>query len=168
LALGRLATIAALVPDGARVADVGTDRALVPRALLASGRASYCLAIDRSPQVIRAAHAALLGLGSGLELRRGNGLAAIEEQDRIDVVVLAGLGARTIVRILDDPRRLTLGLGRLVLQPQTEPERLRAWLEANGLEIVAERRAHERGRSYVVLAARSSLAGARRTATFPG
>ena len=155
-ALGRLAAIAALVPQGARVADVGTDRALLPRALLASGRASYCLAIDRSPNVIRSARAALPVLRPGLELRSGNGLDAIEERDRIDVVVLAGLGARSIVRILDDPRRLSLGLGRLVLQPQTEPHRLRSWLGANGLEIVDERQAHERGRSYIVLAARPS------------
>jgi tRNA (adenine22-N1)-methyltransferase len=150
----RLDAIASLVPHGARVADVGTDRALLPRALLATGRASYCLAIDKSPRVIRAARLALAGFDGPLELRCGSGLAAIEERDRIDVLVLAGLGARTIVRILDDPRRRVLRPSRLVLQPQSEVERLRGWLAAEGLELVDQRLAVERGRRYLVLAAR--------------
>jgi tRNA (adenine22-N1)-methyltransferase len=158
---GRLAAIASLVPQGARVADVGTDRALLPRVLLRTGRASYCLAIDRSPQVIRAARLALAGFDGPLELRCGDGLAAIVERDRIDVVVLAGLGARSIVRVLDDPRRLLLRPSRLVLQPQSEPERLRGWLAAEGLELVGERHARERGRSYVVLATSALVYSAR-------
>ena len=156
----RLDAVASLVPQGARVADVGTDHGLLPRALLESGRASYCLAIDKSPQVIRAARRTLAGFDARLELRCGNGLAAIEERDRIDVLVLAGLGARTIVRILDDPRRLVLRPSRLVLQPQSEPGRLRRWLADVGLEVRGERLATDRGRRYLVLATAGLFADA--------
>ena len=37
-----------------------------------------------------------------MELREGPGLQVLEARDRIDVVVLTGLGARTILRILRD------------------------------------------------------------------
>jgi len=153
-ALARLTAIAALIPPGSRVADVGADGALLPRALLASGRATFCLAIDSSPAAARAARAATRGLGPRLVVREGDGFGALEARDRIDVVVLAGLGARTILRILAHPRRAALGLHRLVLQPQTEPARVRRWLAENGFAVVDERRARERGRSYLVLAAR--------------
>ena len=152
--VGRLATIGSLVPEGARVAEIGADRALLSRTLLARGRASFCLAIDSSPRAIRAARAAT---GSGvprLEVRLGDGLDAIEARDRIDWIVLAGIGARTILRILTHPRRLELGPLSFVLQPQTEPDLLRMRLVDHGLAIVAEHRAEERGRAYVVIAAR--------------
>jgi len=152
-ARGRLATIAALVPPGARVADIGADGARLPRALLESRRAAFCLAIDSSPAAASAARAATRGCGPHLVVREGDGFGAIEAGDRIDVVVLAGLGARTIVRILDDPRRRRLEPRLLLLQPQTEPALLRRWLAEHGYTVVDERRAHERGRCYVVLAA---------------
>ncbi len=160
--LARLATLAALVPPGARVADIGTDAALLPRLLLGSGRAAFCVAIDSSATAIRSARAVATDAGPRLVVRLGFGFAAVDARDRIDVVVLSGLGARTILRILDDPRREALEPLRLVLQPQTEPGRVRRWLATHGFRIVDERTAAERGRSYVVMAAERPRPNARR------
>ena len=67
--------------------------------------------------------------------------------------MLAGMGARKIIRILDDERLERLAIRRLVVQPQSEPQRLRNWLLGNGFGIVAERSALDRGRHYTVIAA---------------
>jgi len=131
------------------VADVGTDHGRLPRLLLARGRAIACVATD-----VRLVPAAVPERWRGrLAFRRGAGLGALEPADAIDVVVVAGLGARAIVRILDDTRRASLGIRRFVLQPQTEVARLRRWLAGAGLAIVDERLACERGRLYPVIAA---------------
>ena len=147
--------VAELVPAGAAVAEVGTDAAALAVALLDAGRASRCVATDRSPAgLARARRRGTRHLASGaLELRLGEGLAPLAAADRLDVLVLAGMGARSMVRILEDPRLAGLALRRLVLQPQTEPARLRRWLGEHGFAIVGESRASERGRDYLVIAA---------------
>jgi tRNA (adenine22-N1)-methyltransferase len=143
------------------VADVGTDHGILPRALLASGRASHCVASDVAGQAIqRARERAESGrLPDRLELRRGLGLKVLTPADRIDVVVLSGMGARTILSVLEGGRARDLRIRRLVIQPQSEPARVRRWLFDRGWRIVAERIVRERRRFYVAIAAEP--AGAR-------
>lgn len=150
--------VARLVPAGAAVAEVGTDAAALAVALLDSGRAGRCVATDRSAGGLdRALRRGKRHLDRGsLEVRQGEGLAPLLARDRLDVLVLAGMGARTIVRILADPRLAELGLRRLVLQPQTELPFLRGWLLDRGFGVVDELEVNERGRVYVVLAAESA------------
>ena len=42
----RLAAVAALVPSGARLADIGTDHAYLPVSLLLEGRIDHAIAAD--------------------------------------------------------------------------------------------------------------------------
>ena len=151
----RMRAVAALVPPGAAVAEVGTDAAALALALLDTGRVSRCIATDRSAGGLgRALRRAKRHLAAGrLELRLGEGLTPLAARDRLDVLLLAGMGARSMVRILADPRLSELALRRLVLQPQTEPALLRRWLDEHGFEVVDECRASERGRDYLVIAA---------------
>ena len=150
----RLEAVAALVPRGARVADVGSGHGLLAAGLLERGTAAACIATERDERLLRELREARPApLPPGLELRWGDGLAPLEPGDRIDVVVLAGMGARTIRGLLSDPRLALLGVRRLVLQPQTEHAALRRTLAMRGLGIVDERMARERGRYYVAIAA---------------
>jgi tRNA (adenine22-N1)-methyltransferase len=157
-ALGRLEAVAALVPPGHRVADIGTDHGRLPRYLLGSGRVPHCIASERD----RRSLAGFTGFPRGhalaprLEVRVGNGLDVLRPDDRVETVVLAGLGARAIIRLLRGDRIERLGVRRLVLQPQTETGRLRRWLAETGRAIVAERLARERGRFYEVMAGESA------------
>ena len=144
----RLAAIAEQVPWGSRVVDIGSGHGLLPKILLSTGRASFCVATEPSSNGLR--RVAPL---DGLDLRAGFGLGPLLCEDRLDVAVLAGLGARTIVNVLACARRQTLGLSRFVLQPQTEPAMLRRWLLGHGLAITRERLVVERGRRYLILSA---------------
>ncbi|HRI08373.1 MAG TPA: tRNA (adenine(22)-N(1))-methyltransferase TrmK, partial [Nannocystaceae bacterium] len=55
----RLQAIAAMIPRGAVIADVGTDHALLPAWLVARGLAPRAIASDRAPGPLRAARRSL-------------------------------------------------------------------------------------------------------------
>ena len=147
----RLRAVASLVPPGARVADIGSGHGKLPRWLLDSSRAAHCIATERSRE--SGHRLATLAGAPGFDVRFGDGLAVLRPEDRVDVLIISGLGARSIIGILDDDRGPASSAGRIVLQPQTEAGRLRRWLVASGRTIVAERMARERGRFYTAIAA---------------
>ena len=143
------------MPAAARVADVGSDHGLLPLALLASGRASFAVATEKTP--VRAARIGRPPRGASwaraFRRRFGDGLAPLRPADAIDTLILAGLGGRTILRILDVPRLGDLRPAAVILQPRTEPARVRSWLSRHGWRLSAETVAVERGRRHVSLRA---------------
>ncbi len=149
----RLDAVARLVPPGSLVADIGTDHGRLPRVLLATGRARRCIATERDgrrPALMRVRDEPL---GERVELRFGDGLAALAPDDGVEVLVLAGMGGRTIRSILERGRLERLALRRLVLQPQSDAALLRGWLVERGWEIIDELLVRERKRWYLALAA---------------
>jgi tRNA (adenine22-N1)-methyltransferase len=151
----RLAALADAIVPASRVADVGTDHGLLPLWLAATGRASYCLATEKTAVLLDGvarpkadAPWALL-----LDYRAGDGLDALRPDDRIDTIVLAGLGGRTVVRLLAAPQASSPAVRRLVLQPRSEPARTRLWLSKHGWRPVAERLTEDRGRLHLTIAA---------------
>jgi tRNA (adenine22-N1)-methyltransferase len=141
---GRLEAVAAMVPHGSRVADIGTDHAILPRLLLSSGRAAHCIASD-----VKAGSTQT----KGIECRQGEGLRVLRPEDRIDVATIAGMGARSIIGILDDEYRTELSIRLAVMQPQKGAPTLRRWLAEHDYPIVAEQLVLEKGRYYFVMAA---------------
>lgn len=156
----RLAAIAELLPEGKAFIDIGSDHALLPVMMVASGRAPWAIASDRSPGPLAAAHRtlALHDLGAQVILRLADGLAGFEAGE-VEVAVVAGMGPERVVEILAaDPERLA-SLGRLVLQPTFGAWHTRRWLHAAGWTLVDERLVEERGRYYTALAAERRPAG---------
>jgi tRNA (adenine22-N1)-methyltransferase len=151
----RLRALCDAIEPGSRVADIGSDHGLLPLRLAASGRAAFCLATEKTARRLRdvARPPADADWANRLGYRAGDGLAAIAASDRIDTVVLAGLGGRTIVRLLGAPGAGIFGLARLVLQPRSEPARVRAWLSERGFRPVLETLTEERGRFHLTIGA---------------
>jgi len=151
----RLAAVAALVSAGRPAADIGSDHGRLPRMLIASRRVPRCIASERNRArlVNFATFPSGHRLAGSLEVRVGDGLEVLRPEDGVHTVVLAGMGARTIVEMLARADLQRLRPGRLVLQPQTEPQRVRRWLLTHGHAIADERLALEQGRFYEVVAA---------------
>ena len=144
--------VAALVPKGARLADVGTDHAYLPIRLLQRGVVSSAVASDIRPGPLRAAEKNRDACGvPGLRCVLCDGLDGISPQDA-DTVVIAGMGGETIVDIL---RRAPWAAreARLILQPMSRPDVLRAWLCDNGVRILGEHLAFDHGRLYQAMEA---------------
>jgi len=151
----RLAAVAREIAAGSRVADVGTDHGRLPVWLAENGTASYCLATERSEALLAPLARAKLGAPWSERVvgRAGDGLGAIRPEDRIDTVVLAGLGGRTIARLLSGEAGRGLAFTHLVLQPRGEAAAVRRGLSGNGWRLVSESLVEERGRLHLTLAA---------------
>ena len=97
----RLAAIAAQVPQGARLADIGTDHAYLPTALLLAGRIERAVASDvREGPLQRGRETARhYGQEENITFRCCDGLEGLTP-DQADTVVIAGMGGELIARIL--------------------------------------------------------------------
>lgn len=147
----RLQAIAEQVPQGSRLADVGTDHGYLPVWLLNGGRIDQAVAADlREGPLNRARETAQrFGVRDRISFRQCDGLSAIRSEE-VDTVAIAGMGGETIISILKAApwtREGTL----LLLQPMTCPAELRRWIQENGYQIVRERIAREGKRLYSIL-----------------
>ena len=90
----RLERVAAFVPDGAKLLDVGSDHAYLPIYLIQQGRIEKALAgeVVEGPFQSAQKNVAEHGLTEQIEVRLANGLAAFDAEDQIDTIVIAGMG----------------------------------------------------------------------------
>ena len=98
----RLQCLADLVPQGARLADVGTDHGYLPVWLLQRGRMESAIASDINalPLDHARATAAEYGVTACIDFRLCPGLAKIGSEE-CDTVAIAGMGGETIIGILE-------------------------------------------------------------------
>ena len=146
----RLRLLADMVPQGARLADIGTDHGYLPVWLMQQGRIASAIAADIGPEPLAHARRTAEEYGTALDLRLCDGLRGIAAHEA-DTVVMAGMGGETIIHILtDSPWPRDSGC-TLLLQPQTKVELLRLWLSRNGYACENERLVWDKGKLYVVL-----------------
>lgn len=147
----RLALLASLVPEGCRVADVGTDHGYLPVYLLQRGRIAGAIAADIGEEPLAHAKCTAEEYGvDALELRLCDGLSAIAPEE-VDTVVVAGMGGETIISILEAAPWTREGRHTLLLQPMTKAPDLRRWLAASGYTFIEERLVWDKGFLYPVL-----------------
>lgn len=151
----RLERVAAHVPVGARLADIGADHgyllvALMNREVIAAGVAGE---VALTP--FRSAERAVReqGLGDRISVRLANGLAAITTEDGITAISFCGMGGETIRDILERDRAQLSGNERLILQPNGGEQPLRQWLMFNGYRILSEDLLQENRFYYEIIVA---------------
>ena len=145
----RLRLLADLVPQGARLADIGTDHGYLPVWLMQQGRITSAIAADIGPEPLAHARRTAEEYGAALDLRLGNGLAAVAPEE-CDTIVIAGMGGENIAQILAGAPWTADGRHTLLLQPQTKVELLRRWISENGYVCRDERLVWDKGKLYVV------------------
>ena len=121
----RLRTVAGMVTKGNRVCDVGCDHGFVSIYLVQQGISPKVLAMDLREGPLRAAkeHVAAYGLEEQIETRLSDGLHNYEAGEA-DTLICAGMGGGLMTRILQAEREKTASFRELVLQPQSEIEKL--------------------------------------------
>ena len=134
----RLRAVADLVPGGTVLADVGTDHAYIPIALVEEGKIPRALAMDinQGPLMRAEENIKAHGLEEKIEIRLSDGLEKMKKGEA-DAVLIAGMGGLLTVRILSGKREI-LGGATLVLQPQSDLPSVRGWLAEEGYAITAE------------------------------
>lgn len=146
----RLSAIAAQVPQGTRLTDVGTDHAYLPTALLLAGRIQQAEATDVHAGPLQRGRetAALYGVSDGIRFCLRDGLEGLQGPET-DTVVIAGMGGELIARILEQAPWTREKL--LLLQPMTAQAELRQWLTGHGYAIQGETLVREGEKLYQIL-----------------
>ncbi|MCE5167799.1 class I SAM-dependent methyltransferase [Paenibacillus profundus] len=150
----RLQWIADWVPEGSRLADIGSDHALLPVYLAKHKRISFAVAGEVNQGPFEAARRQVQGacMEMTVNVRHGDGLSVVK-QGEVDCITIAGMGGSLIATILSaDPKKLE-GVTRLILQPNVGEDIVRRWLREQGWALVQEHILEEDGKIYEVLLA---------------
>lgn len=148
----RLQAVADLVPQGAALADIGTDHGYLPAWLLLQGKISHAVAADLNAGPLSCAKdtAQRFSLTEQMEFCCCDGLAGITPT-AVDTITIAGMGGVTIATILQEASWLKGGQHTLILQPMSTQFELRAWLHANGYTIAQETLVQEDEKLYGIM-----------------
>ncbi len=150
----RLMSAVPYVREGAFVADIGTDHAYLPIYLCQIGKIRGAVAADigKGPLAIAAANIRENGLCDRIPTCLSDGLEHIAPYTPTDIIIF-GMGGELIASILAAAPWIKDADIRLVLQPMTKPEILRAYLYENGFDIMDECLTEDQGRIYQTLCA---------------
>lgn len=153
----RLARVGELVPEQSRLADIGSDHAYLPVALVLQKKLEFAVAGEVVTGPFEAAKKQVRknGLNDQIAVRLADGLDAVEEADEITAVTICGMGGVLIRDILEagwTNQRLQ-GNERLVLQPNIGEKPLRDWLTSHGYTIIDEDILEENNKIYEIIVA---------------
>ncbi|KOR90616.1 tRNA (adenine(22)-N(1))-methyltransferase [Paenibacillus solani] len=150
----RLTQILGKIPPGSRLADIGSDHALLPVAAVESGAAIQAIAgeVNLGPYEAAVKQVMESGMKDVISVRRGDGLDVLSAGEA-DVITIAGMGGGLITSILDRGLDKLAGVRRLVLQPNVGEDILRKWLYSHHWVLVEEFILEEDGKIYEVLVA---------------
>ena len=148
----RLYSVADLVPEGAVLADIGTDHGLLRVYLLQRGRIKAAVAADlrEGPLSKAKENAVKYGLTEKMKFVLCDGLSRISPDDA-DTISIAGMGGETISSILSAAPWTKFSHHKLILQPMTSVYDLRDFLSKNGYTIKMEYLNREDRRIYVTM-----------------
>ncbi len=148
----RLLSVAKFVPQGSVVADIGTDHAYLPIALVENKIVDKAFACDVHEGPYKVAQKTILaaGLSSQIGVRFGDGITVLSPGE-VDVLTIAGMGGALMIDILSKCPPVTVDLKGLVLQPMNGAALLRSWLYQNGWNINEEDLVLDEGRLYEVM-----------------
>lgn len=140
------------------VADVGCDHAFVSMACVERKLADHVIAMDvrKGPLSIADHNITEYGFEKSVETRLSNGFERLEIGEA-DWAIIAGMGGNLMRQILiDGESHLKHGIG-LVLQPQSEQDVVRSYLQTSGYIIVDERFLIEDEKFYTIIKAKKDM-----------
>ena len=134
-------------------ADIGTDHAHLPAALLQRGRCQHMILTDLSKSALQNARNEMIRfrLLDRVSLRAGDGLAPLEEP--CGMISVTGMGGRTVRDILISGKEKLRGAS-LVLSAHTDLPLIREAVNRIGYHLDREEPCFCAGRYYLVMRAR--------------
>lgn len=141
-----------MVTPGLRLADVGCDHGFLSIALVGRGIAPCAIAMDlrEGPLGHAKENIAREGLSEVIETRLSDGLTKLEPGEA-ETIVIAGMGGRLLMHILEEGRQVAMAAKELILQPQSEIPLVRHYLVEQGYRLLAEEMLQEDGKYYMMM-----------------
>lgn len=152
----RLAQIGKMVDPESRLADIGTDHAYLPIALVKEGKIDFAIASDVAAGPLNNAKQDIeqAGLETKIETRLGSGLETIKASDQIDTVVIAGMGGKLMTNLLETAYQESKIYPTLILEANIGEPLVRKWLMNHQYEIVNEEIIEVGGHIYEIIKAK--------------
>lgn len=147
----RLLACCSFVRKGDRVADIGCDHGYLGIYLLTNGIAESVIASDVNEGPLQSAvvNAAKFGVRDRISFFLSDGVVSLPRD--FDCMVCAGMGADTMISILEAAPWLKDSRYRLILQCQSKRPELRKFLAANGFSISRETLAKDGKFIYTIM-----------------
>lgn len=157
----RLEQVGKFVPEQSRLADIGSDHAYLPVALVLQNKIPFAVAgeVVKGPFESAKKQVRKNALEQQITVRLADGLDAVEPTDKITAVTICGMGGTLIRDILEagwNKQRLN-GTEQLILQPNIGEKNVRDWLTVHGYTILEEQILEENNKIYeIIVAARKT------------
>lgn len=149
----RLQAIYDLVPQSNVIADIGSDHAFLPIALVLNGKVTraYASEVNEGPYEATVKNIEKHGVSNYVIPVLSDGISELEKD--VNTISICGMGGSLIVDILDKDKEKLEHVTTLVLEPNNNEENVRIWLMNNGFEIAFENLIEEEGRYYEIISA---------------
>ena len=143
-----------MITPGLPVADIGCDHAYLPIWLAREEISPYIIACDINAGPVERAKENVedVELSERIDVRQGDGLSVITPGE-VRSVVMAGMGGRLMIRILDEGPDVLKQVSEIIMEPQSEVAALRHFLQDNGYRIISENMVSEEGKFYPLIKA---------------
>ena len=147
----RLEAIASFVPKASYLADVGSDHALLPIALLERGQISYAQAIDNkmAPYLRMRANVEESGFSSKIACSLSSGLDSLSPN--ANAIAICGIGGLLTCDILEKGKEKLDPVETIILDPHRDLAAVRRRVSALGYHIVAEEMVYESRIFYSIM-----------------
>lgn len=147
----RIKALAEMVPNNAKVVDIGCDHGYLGIELINENRGISVISSDVSNNALDFARKNVIQAGTNsIDLRVGDGLSVISKGE-VDTIVIAGMGAHTQIEILISGKEKLESVRTIILSPNDGAFYIRNNLESIGYHIEDEEIIFENDKFYTIL-----------------
>ena len=149
----RLETIYEMVSFNNVVADIGSDHALLPIALVLNGKVTraYASEVNEGPYEMSVKNIEKYNLSNYIIPVLSDGISELEAD--VNCITICGMGGNLISDILDSNKDKLTHVNEIIIQPNNNEETARIWLVNNGFDIDDEKIVYEDDVYYEVIKA---------------
>lgn len=151
----RLQKVASYIPNGAVLADIGSDHAYLPCYICLKDKTVKAIAgeINKGPFESAKKTVNSYNLTENIDVRLGNGLEVIHPTDFVNHIVIAGMGGSLIRDILQEGESKLLHVKRIIAQPNIDARSVRKWFLQHQFQITNEAIIEENEHIYEIIVA---------------
>lgn len=145
----RLVSLAKYVRYNDKIIDIGCDHALLDIYLVKNKLVKKMIVSDIHENALAQGIANITkeGLDDKIETRCGNGLEVLTKKDKIDTILISGMGTTTILDILNNP--YLDNINKLILQSNNDHYMLREEVIKLGFMITKEEYLVDNKKNYI-------------------
>lgn len=148
----RLSLIASFVNKEDKIIDIGCDHALLD-IYLVKKLGINAIASDIVKDAVDNARITVkkYNLSKNIDLRTGDGLNVLKDNDSINTVIISGLGCYKIIKILKDNSNKLKNIDKLIIQSNNSLNVIRKYITKLGYYIFNEKIVIEKNIYYTVI-----------------